>query len=69
MDFLVKKSISRARPMFTIEELFAKVNPPHKSSFSNCAHSSLKHLQNMDLFSLLRVTLINWSSPWFCDHL
>ena len=45
MDFLVKKFISRARPMFTSEELFAKVNPPHKSSFSNCALSSLKHLQ------------------------
>jgi len=68
MDFHVEMFISRAQPMFTSEELFAKVNPPNKSCFSKCALSSLKHLQ-MDLFSLPRVTLINWSGPWFCDHL
>jgi len=45
--------------VFTSEELFAKVNPPHKSYFSKCAFSSLKHLQ-VDLFSIQRVTLINW---------
>jgi len=45
--------------VFTSDELFAKVNPPHKSYFSKCAFSSLKHLQ-VDLFSIQRVTLINW---------
>jgi hypothetical protein len=29
----VKKFISRAPPMLTSEELFAKVNPPQKSLF------------------------------------
>lgn len=47
------------KPLFTSEELFSKVIPTHKSSFSKCAFSSLKHLQ-ADLFSIPRVTLINW---------
>jgi len=59
MDFLFKKFILRAQPKLTSAELFAKINPPHKSSFSKCALSSLKHLQ-VDLFSIPRVTKINW---------
>merc|ERR1719239_2140888 len=52
MNFFVEKF--NFKPMFTSEELFSKVNPTHKSSFSKCAFSSLKHLQ-VDLFSIPRL--------------
>ena len=57
----VKKFIWRAQPMLTSEELFAKVNPPPKSSFSLNAHSALWNIYiQMDLFSIPRVTMITW---------